>query len=451
VFEYTIKDLLRLEVAPALGCTEPVAVALAAAAAASLLGGRAPESIQVWVDPNIYKNGMSVLIPGTGGLFGLDLAAALGALGGDPAQRLEVLNSVDDATVLRARQLIAGKRVSVELLQEIGLKIKARVQAGDQTGEAVITRSHDNISSLELNGRPVTGGLSPAGGQGPQGSNLAELEEWLATRSLEDMIGLLDGLDQDDLDFIERGVSFNLHLAEYGLKFGPGIGLGKGLDRLVRQNLMQRDMAAAARILTSAAADARMAGVKLPAMSSAGSGNHGLTATLPIWAVKDFIQCSPGDVLRATALSHVLTAYVKTQTGRLSAICGCSVAAGAGAAGGITYLLGGDSRQIAGAVNNLIQDLAGVICDGAKTGCAFKLATAAGSAVQSALLASQGVCVLKTEGIVGNSMENTAYNLGLLSVEGMRHADQTILRILTNKFLPDASNQDHPFYGETSS
>ncbi|MBU1274636.1 MAG: L-serine ammonia-lyase, iron-sulfur-dependent, subunit alpha [Proteobacteria bacterium] len=434
--DYTIKDLLRLEVAPALGCTEPVAVALGAAAAASLLGGRAPESVRVWVDPNIFKNGMSVLIPGTGGLFGLDLAAALGALGGDPTRRLEVLDSVDEQLVARARKLLNEKKVSVDLLEEIGLKIKVEVKAGDQTGEAVITRSHDNISSLKLNGRRVKSGFTSTGGFGPQKVNLAELEEWLATRSLDEMIEMLDGLDQDDLDFIEHGVNFNLRLAEYGLKFGPGLGLGKCLDRLVRQKLMCRDMAAAARILTSAAADARMAGIKLPAMSSAGSGNHGLTATLPIWAARDFIQCSSVEVLRAIALSHVLTAYVKIQTGRLSAICGCSVAAGAGATGGIAYLLGGDSRQVAGAVNNLIQDLAGVICDGAKTGCAFKLATAAGSAVQSALLALQGVQVLQTEGIVGDSMENTARNLGMLSVEGMRYADHTILRILTTKLAP---------------
>lgn len=434
--DYTLKDLLRLEVAPALGCTEPVAVALGAAAAASLLGGGVPESVRVWVDPNIFKNGMSVLIPGTGGLFGLDLAAALGALGGDPSRRLEVLDSVDEQLVAKARKLLNQKKVSVELLEEIGLKIKVEVKAGDQTGEAVITRSHDNISSLKLNGRRVKGSLDTAGGSSAQGVNLAEMEEWLAARNLAEMIALLDDLDQDDLDFLERGVNYNLRLAEYGLKFGPGLGLGKCLDRLVRQKLMCRDMAAAARILTSAAADARMAGIKLPAMSSAGSGNHGLTATLPIWAARDFIQCSSVEVLRAIALSHVLTAYVKIQTGRLSAICGCSVAAGAGATGGIAYLLGGDSRQVAGAVNNLIQDLAGVICDGAKTGCAFKLATAAGSAVQSALLALQGVHVLQTEGIVGDSMENTARNLGMLSVEGMRYTDHTILRILTTKLAP---------------
>lgn len=250
------------------------------------------------------------------------------------------------------------------------------------------------------------------------------------------MIELLDALEQEDLDFLERGVQYNLRLAEHGLKFGPGLGLGKCLESLMRQGLMCKDMAAAARILTSAAADARMAGVKLPAMSSAGSGNHGLTATLPIWAAKDFAKCPHEEVLRAVALSHVITAYVKTHTGRLSAVCGCSVAAGAGATAGLTYLLGGSARHIAGAVNNLIQDLAGIICDGAKTSCAFKLATAAGSAVQSALLALQGLEVNQCEGIVGQRMENTAQNLGLLSVEGMRYTDQTILRILANKFLP---------------
>ena len=441
--EYTMKDILRLEVAPALGCTEPVAVALAAAAAASLLGGAEPEAVRVWVDPNIYKNGMSVLIPGTGGLFGLDLAAALGAVVGDAARRLEVLEAVDDKVVAKARGLIAARRVTVDMYKKQGLKITAQVSGGGHTGEAVITRSHDNLSSLKLDGRKAPLDQPTGDGSHSTSANLAELEQWLAERTLEEMIGLLDELEQEDLDFLERGVRYNLRLAEYGLKYGPGLGLGKCLESLVRQGLMCKDMAAAARILTSAAADARMAGVKLPAMSSAGSGNHGLTATLPIWAARDFAKCPPDETLRAVALSHVITAYVKAHTGRLSAVCGCSVAAGAGATAGLAYLLGGSARHIAGAVNNLIQDLAGIICDGAKTSCAFKLATAAGSAVQSALLALQGLQVNQGEGIVGECMENTTQNLGLLSVEGMRYADQTILRILASKFLPNGASEEH--------
>ena len=185
---------------------------------------------------------------------------------------------------------------------------------------------------------------------------------------------MIDELDAEDLAFLEEGIQTNLRLAEHGLKFGSGLGVGKTLERLVRQKLINSDMIVAAKILTSAASDARMAGVSLPAMSSAGSGNHGLTATLPIWAVKDFLQCKPQTVLEAVGLSHLVTAYVKAHTGRLSARCGCSIAAGA--TGRVTYLLGGGLHHMASAIMNLTEDLAGIICDGAKAGCSLKLLTA---------------------------------------------------------------------------
>jgi L-cysteine desulfidase len=435
---FTIKDILRLEVAPALGCTDPVAVSLGAAAATSLLGTHEPEKIQVWVDPNIFKNGMAVRIPGTGDLNGLDLAAALGAYGGDASRGLESLDTIEKPIVDRAREFVDQGGVSVDLFKEVGLKVKVKVTSSGQTAEALIKDAHDHIVSLKLNGQVITDSSLLAGGQGPQGSSLSDLEAWLKDLSLQEMIGLLDGLDQEDLDFLNLGIEYNTRLAENGLESGPGLGLGKCLQGLVNEGLLQRDMHTTARVLTAAAADARMGGVKLPAMSSAGSGNHGLTATLPIWAVKDFVECSGTQVLKALALSQVLTAYVKTHTGRLSAICGCSVGAGAGATGGIAYLLGGGISQIAGAINNLIEDLAGIVCDGAKNACALRLSTAAGSAVQSALLSLHGVHVVETEGLVGHHMEDTTENLGVLSVEGMSSADQTMLRILTNKFIPAA-------------
>ena len=222
-------------------------------------------------------------------------------------------------------------------------------------------------------------------------------------------------------------------LADYGLKHGPGLGVGKTFERLVRQNLMKSDMFVAARMLTSAAADARMDGVALPAMSSAGSGNHGLTAILPIWAVKDYLTCTEDSALRAIAVSHIITAYVKAHTGRLSAVCGCSVAAGAGAAAGVAYLMGGDVHHVAGAIKNLMEDLAGIICDGAKAGCALKLATAAGTAVQAALFSLHGVKVKPTDGIIAQSPEQTMRNVGMLSTEGMIETDRTILSIMLEK------------------
>jgi len=436
---FTIKDLLRIEVAPALGCTEPVAIALAAAAAASLLPDEKPEMIEIWVDPNIYKNGIAVTIPGTPGLSGLDLAGAIGALGGDPSLRLEVLAPVDDVIAEKARGFVAAGKAKVNLLADHkGLYIKAVVSSASVRAEAVIEGLHDNIVHLQRGDEIIAAHpLLARSAAGNGKADLDQLEAWLKGLSLVQLFELVDGLDDDDKTFLQEGLDHNLRLAEYGMKHGSGLGVGKTLDRLVRQRMLKKDMILAARILTSAASDARMAGVKLPAMSSAGSGNHGLTATLPLQAINDFIDCDQDTLLEAVAFSHIITAYVKAYTGRLSAVCGCSIAAGAGAAAGATFLLGGTMHHIAGAIKNLTEDLAGVICDGAKAGCSFKLATAAGTAIQAALFALQGVNVQPTDGIIGHSPEKTMQNVGTLSTQGMIETDRTILKIMLDKQFSD--------------
>jgi L-cysteine desulfidase len=431
---YTIKDILRIEVAPALGCTEPAAIALGAAAAASLLPGEEIKLIEVWVNPNIYKNALAAVIPGTDGLYGLDKASVLGALGGDPALKLEVLAPIDDDVVARTREFLGAGKVKVNLLPEQEkLYVKTVIRSSTHTAESIICDMHDSIVSLVLDGRKVTDSPLLSGGREDGKNELAEVEGWVKELSLKRILELLDDLDSEDMAFLEESVRYNMRLTEYGLKYGPGLGVGKTLERLVRQRLIKKDMILAARMLTSAAADARMAGVKLPAMSSAGSGNHGLTAVLPIWAVKAFIECEEKSVLKAIGLSHIITAYVKAHTGRLSAVCGCSIAAGAGATAGVTYLLGGNIQHIAGAITNLTEDLAGIICDGAKASCALKLATAAGTAVQAALFSLQGVNVQSIDGIIGTSWEQTTQNIGTISTVGMIETDRTILKIMLGK------------------
>ena len=431
---FSAKDILQMQVAPALGCTEPVAIALGAAAAASLLPGEEINRIEVWLDPNIYKNGLGVIIPGTRGMVGLDTASVLGALGGNPQLGLEVLEPLTDEIVAEAQQYLQEKEVIVNLLEEPGLQIRTKIHSINNTAESLITQLHNNIVELKHNGEAVLDSpLLKTGNDSTNASKHNALESWLKKQTLDDLVELIDGLDQEDLSFIREGVECNLKLAAYGLKHGTGLGVGKALERMLRQKLLVKDMATTAKVLTSAAADARMGGVKLPAMSSAGSGNHGLTATLPIWAIKDFIEHDEETILRAIGLSHIVTAYVKAHTGRLSAVCGCSVAAGAGATAGITYLIGGDAAHMAGAIKNLSEDLAGVICDGAKAGCAIKLNTAAGAAVQAALFSLQGVNVQDTDGIIGESPEKTIQNIGTLSVDGMIETDKTILKIMQEK------------------
>ncbi|RPI27868.1 MAG: serine dehydratase subunit alpha family protein [Acidobacteria bacterium] len=441
---FTVKDLLRIEVSPALGCTEPAAVALGAAAATSLLGGSAEiEMIEVWVDANVYKNGAAVSIPGGGELYGLPAASALGAIGGDATLGLQVLEPVTEDATSRASDLVNANRVKLNVLpDQKRLFIRTEVTASTGTACSVIEDAHDNIVHLSVNGEQLMAHpLLEAGQHGGNGRDLKELEAWLKGLSLEQLVRLVDDLDDEDIAFLEEGVQFNVRLAEYGLKQGSGLGVGKTLERLARQKLVARDMGLAAKIMTSAASDARMAGAKLPAMSSGGSGNHGLTAILPIWAVKDYLDCEPKTVLESIALSHIVTAYVKAHTGRLSALCGCSIAAGAGAAAGITHLMGGTVLDIANAIKNLSEDLAGVICDGAKAGCSLKLATAAACAVQAALFSLQGVRVHHRDGIIDASPEQTMKNIGTVSTQGMIEADRTILQIVMEKHFKMAQKQ----------
>lgn len=432
---FNVKDILRMEVAPALGCTEPAAIALCAAAAASLLGKGNITAIEVWVDANIYKNSLAVSIPGTEGLCGLDLASALGAVGGDPERRMEVLEPIDEEALTKAQDILRQGKVKVHLLpDQKSLYIRTTVQSKRNTAETIIQDSHDNIVSLRLNNKELVENPLLSKNEGNNGGKgLEKLETWLKELSLAELYELIDDLDTEDIRFLEEGVQVNLRLAEYGLKHGCGLGVGKTFDRLVRQQLIKKDMVLTAKILTSAASDARMAGIKMPAMSSAGSGNHGLTAILPIWAVKDYITCDKSDILRAVGLSHIITAFVKAYTGRLSALCGCSIAAGAGATAGITYLLGGTLHHIAGAIKNLTEDLAGVICDGAKAACSLKLATAAGTSVQAALFALQGVQVHASNGIIEATPEKTMQNIGIISTDGMIETDRTVLRIMMEK------------------
>lgn len=444
---FTVKDVLRMEVAPALGCTEPGAVALGAAAAAALLEGAPITAIEVWVDANVYKNGIAVAIPGAPGVCGLDAASALGAMGGDPARKLEVLETVDEAAFDRALALRDAGAVTVSLLaNQPGPYVRTVVHAHrddrPRTAESVIYGAHDAVISLALDGVPVAPAAATA--EGTSSADLGALEAWLRELRLAQLVALVDDLDDEDFAFLQEGVDLNLRLAEHGLRHGSGLGIGSALERMVDRGTVQRDMITAAKILASAAADARMDGVRLPAMSSAGSGNHGLTAILPIWAVKPYAPphlATERRVLEAIALSHIVTGFIKAYTGRLSALCGCSVAAGAGATAGVAYLLGGDLEKperisaIAGAIENLMGDLAGMICDGAKAGCALKLATAAGAAVQSALLSLEGVRIHPTDGIIDASPEGTMRNVGTLSTEGMLAADQTILAIMLAKRL----------------
>ncbi len=428
------RQLLHLETEPGLGCTEPAAIGLAAAAAAALLGGARIDAIAVETDPNSTKNAMGVIIPNAGGGAGIALAAAMGALAGDASRGLQVFATVDGDGLDRATALLAAGGVRTQIAEQAdGLYVKVSVDAAGRRAEAVIAGAHDSIVSLTLDNeaRP----LSRATGSAPGGNHEREaLKQWLVGLTLAELVGILDDLDADDLAFIKHGLTLNEALVEHGLTHAPGLGVGRTKLALIRQGLLKKDMALWAALRAAAGIDSRMGGVPLPAMTLAGSGNQGIAAGIPVAAAAHFATLEDESVvLRAVTLSYLVTCSIKAGAGLLSALCGSGVAGGAGVAAGCAYLFGGALESIGGALKNHIENSAAVLCDGAKTSCALKVGELAGSGVTSALLALHGCIVHPIDGIIDRSPDATMRNLGLIARQGLRGADPVILDIMRSK------------------
>ncbi len=421
--------LIRREVVPALGCTEPVAVALAAAKAAEALG-RQPERIDVYLSQNVLKNGMSVGIPGTG-LYGIEIATAVGALGGKSAYGLEVLKDLSAEQLERGKAMLEDGRVTVHHKETPEtLYIEVVVFAGGDVARAIIKHRHENICFVEYNGKilldaaPLFPDAARAGAD-PATRVLDELSEkdiWeFATMAPLEMI-----------DFIMEAVDLNKKISEEGLKGNYGLRVGKSIDENISKGLLQADLSNDAVRRTASGADARMAGSALPVMSNSGSGNQGITATMPVVAVAEKLGANREQLIRALILSHLTAIHMKSKMARLSALCGASVAA-TGASCGIVYLLGGVYEHVEYAIKNMVGNVAGMVCDGAKNSCALKVASCVGAAVQGALLAINRIGVSEIEGIVEEDIEKTINNLGRLGSTGMAETDKVILSIMTSK------------------
>lgn len=430
---YAARDMLRIVTAPALGCTEPAAIALSAAAAAALLSDGEIVQIEITLDPNLYKNAMGVLIPGSGGRCGIELASAMGAVGGDAQKKLQALTTVGETELARADELLSAGRVSAHLDESRdGLYCRTRIETAGAAAEAVVADGHDRIVELALDGKPLdTHPLLPAAGDG--GDPTAELERWLRAQTVASLIERAVGLDEEAAALVRQGVEYNRALTGYGLEHEAGLAVGASIQEAVDAGLVSPGFLTVARRNAAAASDARMAGAPLAAMSSSGSGNHGIMATSVIATAAEHFGAPEHRMLESVSIAHIITAYIKAHTGRLSALCGTAVAAGAGAAAGLVHLRGGDTTAAEAAVTNVIEDLAGIACDGAKASCALKVATGAGSAVQAAFLALAGRRVPAREGIVSAHVEQTVRNLGRLSKPGMVEADRTILAIMMDE------------------
>ena len=437
--EAEIIELIRKEVKPALGCTEPIAVALAVAKAMEIMedkrGTVSPDwrmmdgwTLSIEVSGNILKNGMGVGIPGTG-MVGLHIAAALGAVCGKSEYGLEVLHDLDETSISRAKQLVVDKSVTVGLAEtDHKLYVKATVLAEDNHSAcAVIEDDHDNIVETWFDAKILTSSHKAEGSDSPD--QKTTLDYNLTVREILDFATTVA---YEDIEFILESRTLNLALAHEGLKGCYGLKVGYAINLEDNKEVFGGDFLSYAMSLTAAASDARMAGCTLAAMSNSGSGNQGITVTMPVIAYSIKYGTDDERLARALVLSHLIAIHIKGYLGKLSALCGCVIAS-TGSSCGLVYLRGGDYEQICAAIKNMIGNITGMVCDGAKVGCAMKVASGVSSALQSAVLAREGICISEHDGIIEKDIEKTIQNLGRIGSIGMQNTDNMILDIMVCK------------------
>ncbi|ENT4821734.1 TPA: serine dehydratase subunit alpha family protein [Citrobacter farmeri] len=416
------------EVKPALGCTEPVSLALAAAVAASELKG-AVERIDAWVSPNLMKNGLGVTVPGTG-MVGLPIAAALGALGGDPGAGLEVLKDASAQAIADAKAMLKAGKVSVMLQQPCDdiLFSRAKVYSHDGWACVTIVGGHTHIVRIETHNGVKFSQQASASGE-TQESPLAVLSE----TSLEEILAFVNTVPFNAIRFILDAARLNGALSQEGLRGNWGLHIGATMEKQCARGLLANDLSTAILIRTSAASDARMGGATLPAMSNSGSGNQGITATVPVMVVAEHFGADEEKLARALMLSHLSAIYIHHQLPRLSALCAATTAA-MGAAAGMAWLVDeGRYSTISMAISSMIGDVSGMICDGASNSCAMKVSTSASAAWKAVLMALDDTSVTGNEGIVAHNVEQSIANLCALACHSMQQTDKQIIEIMARK------------------
>jgi L-cysteine desulfidase len=411
-----IISLVHQEVVPAIGCTEPMCVALCTARATEKLGCR-PERIEALLSANILKNAMGVGIPGTG-MIGLPIAIALGALIGKSAYQLEVLKDLTPEALEEGKQYVAENRITIKQKENISENLYAEVicSAGDKQATAIIAGSHTNF----IEGETSTTSMTSITSTTCVSLNLRLVYDFATTTPL------------DEIDFIMKAYTYNMNAAREALKGNYGHNLGKTIDRPLSKGIFGNSIYSHIISSTASACDARMGGAMIPVMSNSGSGNQGICATNPVCVYARENENTEEELIRALMLSHLTAIYIKQSLGTLSALCGCVVAS-IGSSCGITYLMGGNYERICFSVKNMIANLTGMICDGAKPACSLKITSGVSTALLSALLAMEGKCVTPSEGIVDNDVDKSIHNLTSIGADAMRKTDDMVLNIMTSK------------------
>lgn len=419
----SIIALIQREVVPAVGCTEPIAVALCTARATETLGQR-PEKITVMLSANILKNAMGVGIPGTG-MIGLPIAIALGAIVGRSEYELEVIKDVTPETLEEGKAYVEEKRIDIRLKAGITEKLYIDVvcEAAGSKAEAVISGSHTNFVYISRDGKTLLD-VKSAGGEGGDNG-----DPELCMRTVYDFATTTP---VDEIAFILKTRQYNLKAAEESVKGNFGHCLGKTIDRPLSHGIFGNSIFSHILSKTASACDARMGGAMIPVMSNSGSGNQGICATNPVAVYAMENENTEEELIRALTLSHLTAIYIKQSLGKLSAVCGCVVAS-IGSSCGITYLMGGDYNRVCNSVKNMIANLTGMICDGAKPSCSLKIASGVSTALLSSLLAIEGRCVTAVEGIIDDDVDRSIRNLTRIGSETMNQTDEMVLDIMTHK------------------
>lgn len=416
-----IGELIRREVVPAMGCTEPAAVALCVAKATELLGAM-PDKIELWLSGNIIKNAMGVGIPGTG-MIGLPIAVALGAICGKSEYGLEVLGDVDAAALEKGRKYIEEDRISVRHKADApsNLYIEVEVRAGDRKAGAVIAGSHTNFIRESVGDEVVLS--KELEGEADSGDDICLNQRMVYDYALTAPL--------DEIEYLLEAGEMNMQASLEGSRHDYGHCLGNVLRDSGERYFGDTPLLHMVE-LTSSACDARMGGAQVSVMSNSGSGNQGITATLPVLSYALDIGADKERMIRALTLSSLTSIYIKQSLGRLSALCGCVVASTAASAG-LVYLMGGGYDHICAAIKNMVANITGMICDGAKPSCAMKISSGVFTALMSSVLAMQGQCVSCAEGIIDTDIDKTIRNLTGIGREAMTETDRKVLRIMVEK------------------